>query len=47
MPYLFVNFLLMRVSSHKIKSTQERILRDRRVISPKLPIGVATMYNPF
>ena len=45
--YFFKRFFEVRVSSHKIKSDFFSISIALKVISPKLPIGVGTIYRPF
>ena len=46
MPSRANNCPLCRVSSAATKSTDFNTAKARNVISPKLPIGVATTYNP-
>ena len=46
MPYLDVNFLLIRVSSHKTKLEEDIMFKALIVISERFPIGVATTYKP-
>ena len=46
MPYLDVNFLLIRVSSHKTKLEEDIMFKALMVISERFPIGVATTYKP-
>ena len=46
MPYRDSNTPEVRVSSQAIKSQPARVSSPRKVISPRLPIGVDTRYNP-
>src|SRR4051794_16802365 len=46
MPYLASSFPVTRVSSQKMRSAAFNTANARKVISPRLPIGVATRYSP-
>ncbi len=46
MPYRDSNTPEVRVSSQAIRSQPARVSSPRKVMSPRLPIGVATRYNP-
>ncbi len=45
MSYADRSFFVVRVSSHKTTSTSLRTSKALKVISLRLPIGVATMYK--